>query len=207
MTFDSMMLGVYTIPEIKLNSGTDWVALSGILLTAVIVAIGAWTTIKNFRATTDSQERIAERHAAEQLEHSKAQNVARNRQEWINSLRMAVSDFIAACFEIRAIKKISLKNYTIKPELFEDQMDLERHELEIQSKLIRAEGEAKKQLALIELYINPDESDSRELVRMAHIFYENSGDQNFKMSYEVDEIVKISQEILKTEWERVKKMV
>ncbi|HEE9760123.1 TPA: hypothetical protein R8F97_000992 [Pseudomonas putida] len=204
---DAMMLWLYSIPEIKLNTGTDWLALAGVILTGAIVAIGAWTTIKNFKATTDSQERIAERNAAENLEHSKAQNVAKNRQEWINSLRLAISEFIAACYEIRALKKISQKNYKLEPACFEDEMDLERHELEIQSKLVRAEGEAKKQLALVELYINPGEHDSRELVRMAHIFLESAGDQNFKMSWEADELIKVAQEILKTEWERVKKMV
>lgn len=204
---DAMMLWFYSIPEIKLNTGTDWLALAGVVLTGIIVAIGAWTTIKNFKASTDSQERIAERNAAEQLEHSKAQNVAKNRQEWINSLRMSVSEFIAACYEIRALKKIAQKNYRMKPENFEDEIDLERHELEIQSRLIRAEGEAKKQLALVELYINPSEHESRELVRMSHIFYESAGDQNFKISWEADELIKVSQEILKTEWERVKKMV
>jgi hypothetical protein len=204
---DAMMLWFYSIPEIKLNTGTDWLALAGVILTGVIVAIGAWTTIKNFKATTDSQERIAERNAAEQLDHSKAQNVAKNRQEWINSLRLAVSEFIAACYEIRALKKISQKNYKMKPACFEDEMDLERHELDIQSKLIRAEGEAKKQIALVELYINPSEHESRELVRMAHLFYESAGDQDFKISYEADTLIKVAQEILKTEWERVKKMV
>lgn len=201
------MLWVYSIPEIKLNSGTDWLALSGVLLTAIIVAIGAWTTIKNFRATTDSQERIAGRHAAEQLEHSKAQNVARNRQEWINSLRMAVSEFIAACFDIRALKQLSVKAYRIEPACFEDQIDLQRHELEMKSKLIRAEGEAKKQLALIELYINPSEHDSLELVRLAHIFNNECGDLAFSISYEADTLIKMSQGILKTEWERVKQMI
>lgn len=204
---DAMMLWFYSIPEIKLNTGTDWLALAGVILTGVIVAIGAWTTIKNFKATTDSQERIAERNAAEQLDHSKAQNVAKNRQEWINSLRLAVSEFIAACYEIRALKKISQKNYKMKPECFEDEMDLERHELDIQSKLIRAEGEAKKQIALVELYINPSEHESRELVRLAHLFYESAGDQDFKISYEADTLIKVAQEILKTEWERVKEMV
>ena len=136
---DSMMLWFYSIPEIKLSTGTDWLALAGVLLTAGIVAIGAWTTMKNFKATTDSQERIAERDAAGQLEQSKAQNVAKNRQEWINNLRLAVSEFISACYEIRALKKISQKNYKMIPECFEDEMDLERHELEIQSKLIRAD--------------------------------------------------------------------
>jgi hypothetical protein len=204
---DAMMLWFYSIPEIKLNTGTDWLALAGVVLTGAIVAIGAWTTIKNFKASTDSQERIAERNAAEQLEHSKAQNVAKNRQEWINSLRMSVSEFIAACYEIRALKKIAQKKYRMKPENFDDEIDLERHELEIQSRLIRAEGEAKKQLALVELYINPSEHESRELVRMSHIFYESAGDQNFKISWEADELIKVSQEILKTEWERVKKMV
>lgn len=207
MTLDAMMLGVYTIPEIKLNSGTDWLALSGVLLTAVIVAIGAWTTIKNFRATTESQEHIAERNATEQLEHSKAQNVAKNRQEWINSLRMAVSEFIAACFDIRALKQLSVKTYKLEPEYFEDQIDLQRHEMEMQSKLIRAEGEAKKQLALIELYINPDEQDSIELVHLAHIFNNQCGDLTFSISYEADTLIKVSQGILKTEWERVKQMI
>lgn len=204
---DAMMLWFYSIPEIKLNTGTDWLALAGVVLTGAIVAIGALTTIKNFKASTDSQERIAERNAAEQLEHSKAQNVAKNRQEWINSLRMSVSEFIAACYEIRALRKIAQKNYKMNPENFEDQMDLERHELEIQSRLIRAEGQAKKQLALVELYINPSEDDSRELVRMSQIFYESAGDQGFNISWESDELIKVSQEILKTEWERVKKMV
>lgn len=204
---DAMMLWFYSIPEIKLNTGTDWLALAGVVLTGAIVAIGALTTIKNFKASTDSQERIAERNATEQLEHSKAQNVAKNRQEWINSLRMSVSEFIAACYEIRALRKIAQKNYKMNPENFEDQMDLERHELEIQSRLIRAEGQAKKQLALVELYINPSEDDSRELVRMSQIFYESAGDQGFNISWESDELIKVSQEILKTEWERVKKMV
>ncbi|MBA1321225.1 hypothetical protein [Pseudomonas plecoglossicida] len=207
MSVDAMMLGLYTIPEIKLNIGTDWLGLSGVVLTAVIVAIGAWTTIRNFKVTTDSQEKIAEKNALMHSDHSKAENVARNRQEWINSLRIAIAGFISACHQVRALSKLSNRKLQIGPVTFEDGLAAEKQHVEAQAQLILAQGEARKYLALIELYINPGEAESRNLVKGAQEILHQATDDSFLLTWECDTLIEISQPVLKTEWERVKRMI
>lgn len=207
MTVDAMMLGVYRIPEIKVDSGTDWLGLAGIILTAFIVVLGTWTTVRNFKITTDSQEKISKDSADKQLERSKAENVAKNRQEWINGLRLTISNFIASCFEVRSLHVLNQRRTKLNPETFDDLMAVEHRDRELRAKIVSANGEARRYLSLIELYINPEESDSQYLVRISQEICNRAADEGFMLSGKCDDLVKISQSILKSEWERVKKMV
>ena len=86
-------------------------------------------------------------------------------------------------------------------------MAVESLERELNARIVLAEGEARRCLSLIELYINPEEFESCELVRMSQEIFYRAGDESFKLAWECDDLVKISQSILKSEWERVKEMV
>ncbi|KQB52756.1 hypothetical protein AQS70_03400 [Pseudomonas endophytica] len=204
---ETMMLGVYKIPEITINSGIDWLGICGIVLTALIVVLGTWTTIKNFKNTTLSQEAVAEATSNRQFVHIKAENVAKNRQEWINGLRSEISNFISACFDVRSVYLNQSRPTGLVPELFEDFVTVENLERELKSKLIAAQGEARRCLSLIELYINPEEQASIDLVKTAQEIFHRAGDTSFNLTWECDDLVKIAQGILKCEWERVKQMV
>lgn len=206
MAFDAMMLGVYKIPEIVVNSGTDWVALAGVLLTATIVVLGTWATNKNFKTTMAAQEALAEKNAARQLDHSKSEAVARNRQEWINNLRSAISSFTAACFELYSVNIILRTPTGIAALAPEDIIASATLHREAVSRHAAVKGAARKYLSEIQLSINPAEEQSAELVRVAQNMYQGA-DNEGNIFIICDELIDLSQAILKKEWERVKQMV
>lgn len=206
MAFDAMMLGVYKVPEITVNSGTDWVVLAGTVLTAFIVALGTWTTIRNFNTTTKAQEDLAEKNAHRQLLHSKAEAVSRNRQEWINNLRSAISSFTAACFELYSVNIIMQTPTGIVALSVEETLSTVRLHREIVAKHASIKGEARRYLSEIQLFINPTEAPSAQLVITAINMYQ-AADSQGNIYLLSDQLIEQSQQILKTEWERVKDMV
>lgn len=206
MAYDAMMLGVYRVPEITVNTGTDWVVLAGTLLTACIVILGTWTTVKNFGTTIKAQEELAEKNAARQLLHSKAEAVSKNRQEWINNLRSAISSFTSACFELYSVNIIIQGQTSILGLSPEEIVAKEQLHREIISRHAAVKGQARRYLSEIELFINPAEDQSAGLVVIARNMYQ-AADGEGNIFLLCDKLIEQSQVILKVEWERVKKMV
>ncbi len=133
---------------------------------------------------------ISKRQIKAQLEVSKRQInssvLSKNRQEWINTLRDSISEFISA------ITMIEDKNISTNEQLDSHTTKLERI-LYINTKinlLINANEEdhillAEKLKRLLELYVKPDNNEKITVI---------------------DDTVELSQKILKREWERVKKL-
>jgi DNA-nicking Smr family endonuclease len=70
------------------------------VITAIIVVATTYFTIRNFKTSTDSQERIAASRNETELQKAKSEALSKNRQEWINTLRNNVSEYISAAMAI-----------------------------------------------------------------------------------------------------------
>jgi hypothetical protein len=206
MAFDAMMLGVYKIPEITVNSGTDWVVLAGTLLTAFIVILGTWTTNKNFTTTTRAQEDLAESDAQHQLKRSKAEAVSRNRQEWINNVRTAISNFTAACFELRSLTIVLQGPIGLSALTSEEAIASATLHRDLLSRHAAKKGQAQRFLSEIQLFLNPAEQESADLINIAKNMYQGA-DTNANIFILCEELIEKAQGILKTEWEKVKEMI
>jgi hypothetical protein len=206
MAFDAMMLGVYKIPEITVNTGTDWVTFAGTILTVLVVFLGTWTTNKNFKTTTKAQESLAQKNADRQFVQTKAEAVSRNRQEWINSLRVAISNFTGACFELRSINIVLSGPSGLSALTSDEAIAAATLHREIVSRHLAKKGEARRYLSEIELLINPTEQASSDMVEIARNMYQGA-DSEGNIFILCEYLIEKSQSILKTEWERVKQMV
>lgn len=195
-------LEVPSFPELSISTSTDWVAVLGFAITALIVLITSRQTVNHSVELISSQEKLSRDSAKENIGLARAELTAKNRQEWINTLRNDLAKFIAstnAVWDLERIKSgraevlagLGNPEYAMK-ELFEWSISYNKAFQE-------SEGLAAK----IKLLLNPNESDSKELSKLL------DESLNFvkakKSPSEIHkQIVALSQNILKKEWERVK---
>lgn len=108
-----------------------------------------------------------------------------NRQEWINELRNIISAYMAKIDVYQSRFTSSTEIETIKRQL-EEILGLE---------------------IKIALMLNPDETDSIELTKFLHLYTQAISGQAITQPADFlkGKIVDISQKILKTEWNRVKR--
>ena len=207
MWVDTSVLYIDHLPEVSLNAGTDWVALCGIILTAIIVILGSWVTVRNFKIATEAQKNIAADNLKQSREQGKAEAVAQNRQEWINNLRSAISSFVASCLEIYLVdmSKASAESMS----LFAEHQDniIRQNISDLTLRRTMAKCEAVRWKSQIELYINPNEKESSEMVALAGELLKCADTLEGMDIYNLTQtLINMSQNILKKEWERVKKM-
>lgn len=205
MTIDNVMLTVNRVPEILVNTGTDSVALGGILLTAIVVVSGTIITGFQFSRTIKSQERLASQNAEQIRDQSRSQNLAKNRQEWINSLRSEVAKFLSVVHEIYNlsgdIKDPKIRGVT-EPEILKS---WEKHHAK-SDKFYSFLATARFHVSNIQMHLNPAEPETKSLedamTRLIEAAYAN------KPIYDGSvEVIDVSRRILKSEWERVKEMI
>ena len=125
----------------------------------------------------------------------KALTISANRQVWINNLRDEISSLISN-LEVVSFSGLPQKTFT-KDDVKIATLNILKHE------------------AKIKLLLNPKEEDHARLVRVMHEalavasahkeLYEMGDAESGKLIENVGRIVGVSQEILKREWERVKK--
>ncbi|MDX1939900.1 MAG: hypothetical protein SFU99_05065 [Saprospiraceae bacterium] len=113
-----------------------------------------------------------------------------NRQEWINTLRNSVAELLS----LHSLLILSLRE---KMDDYQNLKDVIKQTVFLQHK--------------IDLLLNPSEQDSQEL--MKKIWQLNAASRGEMENSEDDvylviqnEITRLTQKILKTEWERVKKI-
>lgn len=122
---------------------------------------------------------------------SKEQKTSEFRQAWINSLREEISRFLG---EINSIQKLILINKTAT----EDKKE------ETSNAVIKESVKFREIQSKIQLLINPKEDKHKALVLLIETIIENTkrledNDENIK------NLTKKSQEVLKDEWDRVKR--
>lgn len=144
-----------------------------VALTAVVV--GPLISLRVAKKQIDSSKAVADLQA-------RANVLSKNRQDWINTLRIEIAGFIASAT-------------MVLPMLLTQKDSLEMHKLLSQLAL---------HLAKTKLLINPEEEDHRILISKMedvanHVF-------SFKgQPHELTgELVGLAQKVLKREWERVK---
>lgn len=144
-----------------------------VALTAVIV--GPLISLLVAKKQTESSKAVADLQA-------RANVLSKNRQDWINTLRIEIAGFISSVT-------------MVLPMLLTQKDSLEMHKLLSQLQL---------HLAKTKLLINPKEDDHTALIsKMESV-------KNHVMSFKgqpqelTDELVALAQKVLKREWERVK---
>jgi hypothetical protein len=174
----------------------EWLALT-IALAAVIVGPTVQLIIANRDRMARNEEMAAQLAAQRALTEKQIYAAVRssNRQAWINSLR----DEIAQCLSISAEL---LVNASSAKWAQQKGVSIENIPPELRPKIF----ELTKLVALIELRLNPKESDHVELLQNLRALITNIETGALDNNWALQRLViDKSQAILKTEWERVKR--
>lgn len=196
MTIENVMLTLNRVPEIALNTGTDYKVLGGFFLTALAVAIGSWATIYTFKRTVRSQEKIAT-----------AASIRASRQAWINELRDCCANYVAAVLRISDLRGkrarwLGAKNINM-PEWRAHQYFENENPAWVELSLA-AINEARMYRAKVEMLLNPGEAATTNLLSAMDVAYENEAESADGLPDLCDKIVSCAQVIIKSEWVRTK---
>ncbi|MGF6125149.1 hypothetical protein QF019_000338 [Pseudomonas frederiksbergensis] len=198
MTIDNVIMTLNRIPEIKatIDTGTDWKILGGFVLTALAVALGSFVTAFTFKRTVKSQEKLA-----------RAVAIKDSRQAWINELREACADYIAAIgmLQYQADNK-SVYQVFIDKVTREDASKAAELVASWELDKRRTKQSALALKAKIEMLSNPNEADFQNLIHLVGEAISRSEKVDGGSKETCEGIVSRSQIILKSEWNRAKNM-
>lgn len=196
VTIENMMLTIHRVPEIVLKTGTDYKILAGFALTALAVLAGSWATAYTFKKTVVSQEDIATAGA-----------IRSSRQAWINELRDACANYVAAVLQIsdlrtQRVQWLAEKRVHMTPlgafQLFEKENPQWAGYSSVavhQARMLRAK---------VELMLNPDEQETVDLLASLDEAYEGAATDVGSLSELCDAVVSRAQKIIKAEWRMTK---
>jgi hypothetical protein len=197
MWVDTSVLYVDHLPKIHIDSGTDWITLFGFMLTAIAVVAGSMVTVWTFRKTTRSQEELARKVALKQ-----------SRQDWINELRNCCSDYVSGVMVLKAHKYMYKSHSELATTLVEHDP--------VAGANMQAEWGRQNSLLLASVYSlrariillsNPKEPLFMELLREVDRALDKANEVGVTSRNEFDRIIELSQQILKIEWDRARKML
>ena len=209
MSIENLVMTLNRVPKIELDTGTDWTAVwtavGTSLATIAVILITTLYTAYSFRKTIKAQKELADAQEASRIAHSKAEAVARSRQEWINSLRDAVASFVATGDDLSAA---SHKLHNRPPVVPETQADVHRSQDlydRLYSEFAQSLSTAKLHYAKVQLYTNPVEKETEELL-LAMNAYIDAASARRPSADLGNAVVAVAQKIIKNEWVRVKSM-
>ncbi|HCE1970464.1 hypothetical protein HJ030_23805 [Vibrio parahaemolyticus] len=195
-----IVLEIPTIPDLSLS--TDWVAVCSFIITALIVIISNRQTVKQSTELVSSQEKLSRETASENITLTKSELTAVNRQQWINTLREDLAQFISSTNAIWDLHRMKEGRKEVLASLQDPQFvmrELYDWSCTYNTSIKEAEGLSAK----IKLLINPKEPNSIKLAslldRSMKTVKANKSPSNIN-----NQIISLSQVILKLEWERVK---
>lgn len=174
--------------NVSLNSKTDVNQMLLILVTLVTVVATTVYSVKALNKKTEESissqiETIKSQRDITEIK-VKTEILSGNRQQWINTLRDEISEYLASLHSLQA--EILLKGEYSK----------ENAGLVFRKTFLHR--------AKIHLLINPKEEDHEKLTSLVDdVVVHLTGDQSKLAEYE-KAIIDLSQQILKREWERVK---
>ncbi|WP_146206868.1 hypothetical protein [Pseudomonas sp. 43mfcvi1.1] len=197
------------VPRIELDTGTDWTAVwtavGTSLATIAVVLITTIYTAYSFRKTIKAQKELADAQERSRIAHSKAEAVARSRQDWINSLRDAVASFIATGDALSASSnKLHNRPFAVPETQEEIHRSQDRYDM-LYSEFAQSLSTAKLHYAKVQLYTNPAEKETEELVSAMNAYVVACSER--KPSADLgNAVVAVAQRIIKKEWLRVRDM-
>ncbi len=179
----------------------EWLAISAVLITAILLLISSRKIVKKVEHI--SKAKTVHQHISNiDIEFEKAKIVAESRQQWIQTLREEIANFVSATNAIWDLHKIKDGCEDILTEMKDPQFVM-KELYHWACKYNQAMQETEKLYAKIHLLINPQEETSQQLSSLldkAMVAVEAKKSPS-KLN---DEIIEISQRILKDEWVRVK---
>lgn len=177
------LFAVESLPVIKIevSQPVNWYLILLPITTIVIVIVGFLITRLQII-----------RKSEESIKTSKMEVLSKNRQAWINTLRDDISKFIG---EVDSVKKYILLYH---------QDALNEEKIVTKKDVILSANKMRELKSKIELLINPNEEKHVRLVQLLENVIQNlqkqeDNDQN------INNLTALAQQILKEEWERVKK--
>lgn len=190
------MLTLHRVPEIVLNTGTDYKILAGFVLTALAVLAGSWATAYTFKKTVVSQEGIATTGA-----------IRSSRQAWINELRDSCANYVAAVLRISDLRMKREHWLADKQIMMQQWRAFQRFESDNPGWVERytnALNEARMLQAKIEMLLNPDEQETMDLLSSLKAAYEGAMDDVEQLHVLCSEVVSCAQKIIRPEWRKTK---
>ncbi|CAM2764227.1 hypothetical protein [Vibrio diazotrophicus] len=183
---------------------TDWILIAVFILTSITVLITNRKAIKKATALAKESSRpvMPTINPTIDVEFEKAKIVAESRQQWIQSLRAEIADFVSATNAIWDLHKIKDGFEDILTEMKDPQFAM-KELYQWSCTYNKALQDTEKLYAKIHLLINPDEEHSQTLSSLLDktMVAIEAKKSPSKLN---DEIVAITQVILKQEWQRVK---
>lgn len=209
MSIENLMMTIHRIPKIELDTGTDWTAVwtavGTSLATIAVVLITTLYTAYSFRQTIKAQKKLADTQEASRIAHSKAEAVARSRQEWINSLRDAVATFIATGDNVSSSSNKLHDRQPLIPETQADVLHAQDLYDRLYSEFAQSLSTAKLHYAKVQLYTNPAEKETEELLSAMNAYLEACSKRSPSAALG-NAVVEVAQRIIKKEWLRVRDM-
>lgn len=209
MGIENLMMTVNRVPRIELDTGTDWTAVwtavGTSFATIAVVLVTTMYTAYSFRKTIRAQKELAEAQEASRIAHSKAEAVARSRQEWINSFRDVVASFITAGEDLATASTKIINKYDPTPRMEQVLLRAKNPDDPLYAEVYRIVLAANLLRYKVQLYTNPNENETGELLMAMDAYIEESM-QAMSNSELCGDVVRITQKIIKTEWVRVKEM-
>lgn len=204
-------LAVTSMPEIKVDSPFDWaaavsfvVSIFAFMLTAYIVKKTAEQQMQSYQDSVDAQKNIAAEERQLIKKQAEAEILTQSRQEWINTLRDTVAEFIASTLKISDLH--SFKHGTDPANNTLQESEAIKNNLEWCLRLHEAKSVACALRNKIHLLANPNEPAFVELLTLVDDFYAKADEGGMGLHADTSEVIRLSQKILKVEWDRVKKL-
>ncbi|WP_130927952.1 hypothetical protein [Pseudomonas sp. Sample_14] len=216
MNYETSVVYLEQVPKVVVETGVDYPTLIGFAVTVVIFGLGTWLSVRtsNHNArqqaedllkTIAHQENSTNRTISSQESVAEKNSLKASRQAWINDLRDTCSCFVSEAFNVQRLNiywDSAQSNYSYKLKA-EPQLAHQMH-IDWVNSHIQAMKEVARLKSKIELLLNPDEVDSKELLKAvneAAIECDKSGGSAKKPCQDV---VEWCQHILKQEWEKAK---
>ena len=204
MKYETSIVYLEQLPKVLVDTGFDWASLWTFIATVIIFMLGTYMTIRNFNKTVKSQERVAEMHSDTQRELILSQeSIARqsslkaSRQNWINELRNTTADYIASA--------LNLQRLNLYREAVGDSWGANDPHLTAWSQQhIQSVKELISLKSKIELLLNPDEVDSKEMMKAVNELYKKCDQAGGPAKNLSENVVEWCQHIVKQEWEKAK---
>ncbi len=195
-----------TQPAINFPINTDWIIVIVFLLTAGFLSITNRREIKKAAQLAQVASRPATTMPIQaptvDVEFEKAKAVAESRQKWIHSLREEVAKFVSATNAVWDLHKIKDGCEDILTDMNDPQFVMKElyHWSCTYNKAIQ---DTEQLYTKIHLLINPNEEKAQTLCKLLDRTMV-AVEAKKSPSKSNDDIIAITQEILKDEWERVK---
>ncbi len=206
MTIDNLMLTVHRVPEITLNTGTDWVAILGSMAAIIAVVVGSIYNASSFKKTIISQETIAKKNVAFQENRSRSEFLAKSRLEWIALIREQVAHFLSLGQSVHDLSKYVKDTSSVSGVDKDKAFDVPDESLKLRrTELYDKLAKARLHFAQLELLLSPNDMNSKKLVSAMSDYIQAACEYRGIVD-KGQAVVSVTQEILRREWDKVSTM-